>query len=72
MPLPACEHACWPRLIQSHPTTFKTNQAALMFLLKKLQSSHDPMPQRCQTLHAFFMKYERVLAAEIQQLAQVH
>ncbi len=68
MSLPNPEHPCWGRLIDSQLPQFKTRQAALMFLLKKVQNPSEPPQQRKKALYDFFVKYQRVLDAEIAQL----
>jgi hypothetical protein len=68
MSLPPPNHTCWSRIIAGG-TLLQTRQAALMLLIKKLQSSPDPLDQRIKSLHDFFVKYERVLNAEISQLS---
>ncbi len=70
MTLPTADHPCWTRLVNGQLPQFQTRQAALMFLLKKLQGSRDPLDQRRRTLQDFFTKYQRVLDAEIHQLVQ--
>jgi hypothetical protein len=68
MSIPPPDHACWSRLISGQMPQFKTRQAALMFLLKKLQGSPQALDERKRSLLDFFTKYERVLGAEIDQL----
>lgn len=68
MTVPGPDHACWTRLVENQLPLFKPRQAALMFLLKKLQGSSEPIAQRRRALRDFFVKYERVLDAEIGQL----
>jgi hypothetical protein len=69
MALPTSNSLCWKQLLSGQRPGFQTKQAALMFLLKKLQGSNEPIEQRTKSLHEFFVKYERVLDAEISQLA---
>ena len=68
MDLPTANSMCWKQLLSGQKANFQTKHAALMFLLKKLQGSPDPVDQRAKALHEFFAKYERVLTAEISQL----
>ena len=69
MALPTSNSVCWKQLLSGQRPGFQTKQAALMFLLKKLQGSNDPVDLRIKALHEFFVKYERVLDAEVKQLA---
>ncbi len=68
MALPTSNATCWKQLLSGQRPGFQTKQAALMFLLKKLQGSNDPVDLRVKALHEFFVKYERVLDAELKQL----
>ncbi len=68
MDLPTHNAMCWKQLLSGQRPGFQTKHAALMFLLKKLQGSNDPVDQRAKALHEFFTKYERVLQVEIGQL----
>lgn len=68
MSVPSGNDACWARLIAGQMPGFRTKQAALMFLLKKLQGGSEPLEQRKRALIDFFVKYERVLSVEISQL----
>jgi hypothetical protein len=68
MDLPTENAMCWKQLLSGQKPSFQTKHAALMFLLKKLQGSAEPVDQRAKALHEFFSKYERVLSAEISQL----
>ncbi len=67
--IPKLSHSCWGRLLD-RTSEFQTKHAALNFLLQKLRTSQEPYLQKCQSLHEFFVKYERLLQTEIQQLTR--
>lgn len=68
MGIPQLNAMCWKRLLSGQMPQFHTKHAALMLLIKKLQSSGDDIDVRAKALSDFFVKYERVLANEINQL----
>jgi hypothetical protein len=59
---------CWQRLATSGTQKLKTQHLGTQLLLKRLERSADP-PAKAAELHAFFTKWERILANEVQQLA---
>lgn len=65
--IPKLSHPCWGGLLD-RTFEFQTRHAALNFLLQKLRTSQDAYMQKCTSLRDFFVKYERILPAEIQQL----
>jgi len=69
MTLPAANHPCWQRLATSGTQKLKTQHLGTQLLLKRLERSADPVPAKAAELHAFFTKWERILANEVQQLA---
>lgn len=68
MSVPPVDHACWPRLIANQVAAFDTSHVALKFLLKRLRGESTPPLTRARELQAFFVKYERLLGAEIRLL----
>ena len=70
-PLPPISHRCWLRLASGNVAGFQTRQLALQLMFKRLQ--HDPLTPagKATEIHAFFIKYEKILGPEIAQLASL-
>ena len=71
MSLPPVNHPCWQRLATGAFSRLKTQHLGTQLLAKRLERSTDPTPQKAGEIHAYFVKWERTLAAEIQQLAAI-
>ncbi len=69
MALPPPNHACWQKLASGGMSRLKTQQLGIQFMTKRLERSSDPVSQKAAEIHAFFVKWERTLATEIQQLS---
>ncbi len=69
--LPAPTHSCWLRLASNQAPAFQTRQLGLQLLFKRLQ--HEPLTPAGKALavHTFFVKYEKILGAEISQLTSL-
>jgi hypothetical protein len=71
--VPDKSSACWRQLVTGNKT-IQTESLALQMLLKRMQRSlHAASPTRgvdvaAEELHAFFVKYEKMLANEIKSL----
>lgn len=68
MSIPAEQSPCWARLANGAIPGFQTSHIALKFLIKRLQDGAVPAESKARELHAFFVKYERLLATEISYL----
>ena len=71
MSIPSASHPCWQRLASGALARIKTQHLGTQLMTKRMERSTDPVPVKAAELHAFFSKWERVLAAEVQQLANV-
>jgi hypothetical protein len=69
MPVPASNHPCWQRLAGGGLQRLKTSHLGTQLMTKRLERSTDPLAVKAAEIHAFFAKWERVLASEVQQLA---
>jgi hypothetical protein len=69
MALPAPNHPCWQKLATGGLMRLKTSHLGTQLMAKRLERSTDPVGAKAAEIQAFFAKWERVLAAEIQQLA---
>jgi hypothetical protein len=49
----------------------KTTHLGTQMLAKRLECSSDPLPAKASEIHAFFAKWERVLAAELAQVTTI-
>ena len=57
------------RLAAGCPQGFQTRQLSLQLLFKRIQGEPLSPPEKAQAVHAFFVKYEKILAPEISQLS---
>jgi hypothetical protein len=69
MAVPASNHPCWQKLASGGLARLKTQHLGTQLMAKRLERSPDPAGVKAAELHAFFTKWERVLAAEVQQLS---
>jgi hypothetical protein len=69
MAVPPIHHPCWPRLATGALTQLKTQHLGTQLMAKRMERSTDPVPSKVAEMHAFFTKWERILASEVQQLA---
>lgn len=61
-------HPCWQKLASGSLSRLKTAHLGTQLMAKRIERSADPTAVKAAEIHAFFSKWERVLAAEIQQL----
>lgn len=71
MPVPSSNHPCWQRLATGGLSRLKTQHLGTQLLTKRIERSTDPTATKAAEIHAFFAKWERVLAAEVPQLTSV-
>lgn len=71
MAVPALNHPCWQRLAGGALSRLKTQHLGTQLMTKRLERSTDPVQTKAAEIHAFFTKWERVLAAEIQQFSSL-
>lgn len=69
--LPAPNHPCWLHLASGKAIGFQTRQLALQLMFKRLEREPLSALQKAQEIHAFFVKYERILGPEINQLVKL-
>jgi hypothetical protein len=71
MAIPSPTHPCWSRAASGGLARIQTSNLALQLLVKRLDRSTDPAPQKASEIQAFFTKWERILSAEIDQLNRI-
>ncbi len=71
MPLPAATHPIWQRLAAGAITKIKTQFLAIQLMTKRLEQSSASIATKAGEIYAFFVKFERILVGEIQQLASI-
>jgi len=71
MTVPPLHHPCWQRLAGGALSRLKTQHLGTQLMTKRLERSSQPLPLKAAEIHAFFAKWERALAAEIQQLTSL-
>lgn len=69
--VPSPSNPCWVRLANGGLKRLKTNHLGTQFLVKRLERSTDPLPVKAAEIHAFFAKWERILTAELEQIASI-
>ena len=68
MAIPSSSHPCWARAAGGGLARIQTSNLAMQLLVKRLERSTDPSPQKVSEIQAFFAKWERILSTEIDQL----
>ena len=71
MAVPAANNPCWQKLANGGLARLKTAHLGTQLLTKRLERSTDPVSVKAAEVHAFFTKWERVLASEVQQLTTI-
>lgn len=71
MSMPPPTDACWQKLASGGISRLQTQQLALQLMSKRLERSKDPLPIKAAEVHSFFVKWERTLGSEIQQLKSI-
>lgn len=71
MAVPAPNHPCWQKLATGGLSRIKTQHLGTQLMAKRIERSTDPLPAKAAEIHAFFSKWERILPAEIAQLATI-
>ena len=69
MAVPPLNHPCWSRLAGGALLRLKTQHLGTQLMTKRLERSAEPVHLKAAEIHAYFAKWERVLATEVQQLA---
>ena len=69
--IPPPTHPCWSRLASGQAPGFQTRQLGLQLLFKRIQGEPTTASEKAQAVHIFFVKYEKILAPEISQLARL-
>lgn len=68
MALPPSNHPCWHKLASGGLARLKTQHLGTQLMTKRLERSAESAAGKAAEIHAFFVKWERTLATEIQQL----
>jgi hypothetical protein len=71
MAVPPLNHPCWQRLAGGALANIRTQHLGTQLMSKRMQRSSDPLDAKAAELYAFFSKWERALANEVQQLTTV-
>lgn len=71
MSLPPPNHPCWQKLANGGLARLNTKMLALQLMAKRLERSTDAITVKAADVHAFFVKWERGLDSEIQQLQKL-
>ena len=71
MALPNPTHPCWTRAASGGLARIQTSNLAMQLRAKRIERSTDPAGQKAAEVQAFFVKWERILASEIDQLNRI-
>ena len=71
MALPSPTHPCWTRAASGGLARIQTSNLAMQLLAKRIERSTDPASQKAAEIQAFFTKWERILASEVDQLNRI-
>jgi hypothetical protein len=71
MALPSPTHPCWTRAASGGLARIQTSNLAMQLLAKRIERSTDPVAQKASEILAFFTKWERILASEVNQLNRI-
>ncbi len=71
MAIPSPSHPCWSRAASGGLARIQTSNLALQLLVKRMERSADSATQKASEIQAFFTKWERILASEVDQLARI-
>jgi len=69
--VPPLYNPCWARLANGGLKRLKTNHLGTQFLIKRMERSTDSAAVKAAEIHAFFVKWERILTAELEQIASI-
>jgi hypothetical protein len=69
--IPPSSNPCWQRLANGGLQRIKTSHLGTQLLAKRIERSTDPVGVKAAEIHAFFVKWERILANEISQLTVI-
>ena len=69
--VPPLSNPCWTRLANGGLSRLKTSHLGTQFLAKRLERSTDPTSVKAAEIHGFFVKWERILSAELDQIARI-
>jgi len=71
MALPAPNDPCWKKLAEGAPARLRTEHLGTQLMTKRVERSKDSTQVKAAEILAFFAKWERILANEIQQLPRL-
>jgi hypothetical protein len=71
VPVPPPTSPCWQRLATGGLQRIKTSHLGTQLLAKRIERSTDPANVKAAEIHAFFVKWERILPNEVAQLTAV-
>jgi len=69
--VPPLSNPCWTRLANGGLKRLKTNHLGTQFLVKRMERSTDTTAVKAAEIHAFFVKWERILTTELDQLTHI-
>jgi hypothetical protein len=71
MSLPSPDQPCWQKLATGGISRIKTQQLSIQLMAKRLERSTDTVTAKAAEVYSFFVKWERSLTSEIQQLLKL-
>jgi hypothetical protein len=71
MAVPTPQSPVWQRLATGALPRLRTQNMGIQLMAKRMERTHASPADKAAEIHGFFAKWERVLQAEIQQLASL-
>lgn len=68
MAIPSIDHPCWKKLAAGGLSRLRTKHLGTQLLAKRLERADIPEKAKIEEIHAFFVRWEPILANEIAQL----
>ncbi len=72
MEIPDSTHPCWQKLALQQAPGFAPKQLGLQFLFTRLSHERMTPADKAREIHAFFVRYQRILTWEISELQRLH
>lgn len=69
--IPDETHPCWQKLATHQVPNFAPKQLGLQFLFTRLSHENMSTLQKAREIHAFFVRYQRILTWEINELQRL-
>ena len=62
---------CWQQLASGKLSTIRTQHLGTQLMTKRVERSNEPIADKANEIYNFFLKWEKILPAEIQQISKM-